>query len=163
MSKLYYNNQFITDLIPNYNNNECLNLIENLILDQVLLNEKKKIEKSIKITKNDNIKKSIDRLLKLFSNDTDGGKRTICLYSLGNNLQKLLTILQIFKKIQKNTVKIIQYNKLTSFNQVTNKKGNELLESKKFIPILIVILTTEKITDNNSLNLESLGFTRQLD
>ncbi|QLQ81581.1 hypothetical protein HG537_0F03420 [Torulaspora globosa] len=101
-----------------------------------------------KITKNDNIKQTIDKL-----ENTDC--QYTCLYSYGPHIQKMLSIVEIFKR-KVSCVK--QWNKLTCFI-VTKEGPNELIEKHTRVPILITVI--EIPSARAPLDLSLKGFTQQ--
>ena len=87
-----------------------------------------------------------------------GPTSSICCYAYGSHLQKLLTVIEIYK--QKSDKSIVQFNKLQSFTVIKEKHGNELLDQKLIVPIMIIVLSSEG--SNNFLeSLENEGFTKQ--
>ena len=103
------------------------------------------------ISKNDNIKQSINKLNKQI-NATDGSssqQHALCVFSYGPHIQKMLSILEIFKKgYIKNNKKLYQWNKLTSFD-ITREGRNELHENRLKVPILVTLVSDSEITDLN--------------
>lgn len=109
-----------------------------------------------KITKNDNIKETIDKLETL---DTP----YVCLYSYGPHIQKLLSIVEILKKVllEKQVDTPRQWNKLTCFN-LTTEGRNELLEKHTRVPILITMIEIPNKKPLESLDLPWKSFTQQV-
>ena len=121
----------------------------------------------VKITKNDSIERLVDKLKRI---DVSG--TAMCLYSYGPHIQKMLSIIEIYKKTVQSrkseagsatdNVEPIQWNKLLRF-QVVSRGRNELLEKKIMVPIMITVIapssSTSALEAPRSQNLE--GFTRQ--
>ncbi|QLL33971.1 hypothetical protein HG536_0F02960 [Torulaspora globosa] len=107
-----------------------------------------------KVTKNDNIKQTIDKL-----ENTDC--QYICLYSYGQHIQKMLSVVEIFKRILLGkTSSVKQWNRLTCF--ILTKEGrNELLEKQTRIPILITVVEIPSTSIRPSFELSLKGFTQQ--
>lgn len=149
MSKVLYLNKPVQLDIGNQV--DCFQFIKTTVLDDTLKSDS--VRESFKVTKNDNIKKSIDKLMRLL-----GPTSSICCYAYGSHLQKLLTVIEIYK--QKSDKSIVQFNKLQSFTVIKEKHGNELLDQKLIVPIMIIVLSSEG--SNNFLeSLENEGFTKQ--
>ena len=110
------------------------------------------------ISKNDNIKKSVNKLDKQINiaDRSLGLQQVVCIFSYGPHIQKMLSILEIFKKgYIKSNKKIYQWNKLTSFD-IKREGRNELQEERLKVPILVTLVSDSEIID---LNLHS--FTKQ--
>lgn len=119
-----------------------MDLIQNEIIQRILGDKKFLYQDNVrfrKITKNDNIKQTIDKLQK------DNLKEEIqCFYSYGIHLQKMLSVIEIYKRVVKNSsTKLEQYNKLTNFVAIEEGR-NVLLEKKTRIPVLIVFISAEQ-------------------
>ncbi|CAB4256777.1 similar to Saccharomyces cerevisiae YGR030C POP6 Subunit of both RNase MRP and nuclear RNase P [Maudiozyma barnettii] len=116
-----------------------LNFIQEHIIPDLLRDDPTLQEKIIfnKISKNSSIEKVVDRLCQ-----KDSENHFICIYSYGPHLQKLLSIVEIFKKVktEKDNVKINQWTKMAMFKTVEEGR-NELLEKKTIVPILITFIT----------------------
>ncbi|KOG99529.1 ribonuclease P/MRP protein subunit POP6 [Saccharomyces eubayanus] len=111
------------------------------------------------ISKNDNIKQSIDKLSKQITASAvnlEQQQHVLCVFSYGPHIQKMLSILEIFRKsYTKDHESLHQWNKLTSFDVI--KEGrNELLEKKLKVPILITF-----VSGSNAMGLDLHGFTKQ--
>lgn len=103
------------------------------------------------ISKNDNIKQSINKLNKQINatNGSSGQQHVLCVFSYGPHIQKMLSILEIFKKgYIKNNKKLYQWNKLTSFD-ITREGRNELHENRLKVPILVTLVSDSEIMDLN--------------
>ncbi|EJS43693.1 pop6p [Saccharomyces arboricola H-6] len=104
------------------------------------------------ISKNDNIKQSINKLDKqttAAAGNSGKQQQVLCVFSYGPHIQKMLSILEIFrKKCIKDNKKLHQWNKLTSFD-ITKEGRNELLDKKLKVPILITFISDSEITDLN--------------
>lgn len=107
-----------------------------------------------KVTKNDNIKQTIDKLESVES-------QYICLYSYGPHIQKMLSIVEIFKRILLGKASSLrQWNKLTCF-VLTTEGRNELLEKQTKVPILITVVEMPSTAERPSIELSLKGFTQQ--
>lgn len=111
------------------------------------------------LNKNSNIKKSVSELQTSFS----AKKKTLVICSYGMHIQKMLSILEIFKasltqekdkKEEKASSCFQQHNKLACFTLVTVGR-NELLDKKTSVPILVTVIASPE----NELDLE--GFNQQ--
>ena len=108
------------------------------------------------VSKNDNIKQSVNKLNKQIDADNESfeKQRALCIYSYGPHIQKMLSILEIFKKsYSNNDKKLYQWNKLTSFD-IIGEGRNELLEKRLKVPILVTLVSDSETMDLN-LNLFS--------
>lgn len=109
-----------------------------------------------KITKNDNIKQTIHKLEK-----GDLKEEIQCIYSYGNHLQKMLSVIEIYKKVlEAKSIKCQQYNRITCFTSVQEGR-NLLLEKKIRVPIMVVFIVDGEHSDSPKDLLEQGGFTRQ--
>lgn len=109
-----------------------------------------------KITKNDNIKQTIHKLEKC-----DLKQEIQCIYSYGNHLQKMLSVIEIYKKVlEAKSIKCQQYNRITCFTSVQEGR-NLLLEKKIRVPIMVVFIVDGEHSDSPKDLLEQGGFTRQ--
>ncbi|CCC66759.1 hypothetical protein NCAS_0A02010 [Naumovozyma castellii] len=103
--------------------------------------------KRVCITKNANIKHTVDKLQGLLES-TEG---FVCLEAHGPHLQKMLSILEITKKVIKEkdtSTTIHQWNRMLSFQSIQPGR-NELLERKINIPILICFISTSSDLAND--------------
>lgn len=110
-----------------------------------------------KITKNDSIQQTLEKL--------EAGKaRFQCLYSYGPHIHKLLSVVEIFKKMESNKTgeKALprQWNKLSCFVSVQQGR-NELLEKRTRVPILIVVIERPSSSSGESRDLPLKRFTQQ--
>ncbi|CAL9734118.1 ribonucleases P/MRP protein subunit Pop6p [Monosporozyma servazzii] len=131
--------------------------IQEIIIPNLLVDDNKLLTciKYFKVTKNDKIKSILENLQK---HQQTG---LICLYGYGPHLQKLLSIIELYKtKILDNTP-FKQYNKLTSFDVISQGR-NELLDRKTKVPILISFFTINEAFFNlDTFTNEKYGFTEQ--
>lgn len=116
--------------------------IKNIIIPNLLLDDRELLNKIrfFKVTKNDKIKNVLDNLKKFQNNEI------VCIYAYGQHLQKLLSIVELYKtKILLNgKIEFKQWNKLSSFDVISQGK-NELLDKKIKVPILLTFITTNKV------------------
>lgn len=155
MSLVEYCNKETGLQLPNYS--ECLKFIrEHVVPDMVAGSITDNETGYYKVTKNDSIRRMVEKL-QLESTPT------VCVFSYGAHIQKMLSILEIYKKTinkEKKDVKIHQWNKLNWFvNKVESR--NELIHSSKRVPILVVVITRGDDEISGKIQLESKGFTRQ--
>lgn len=142
------------------NQSQCMQFIKDVVIPS-LFNDSGNLLNEVsyrKVTKNDNIQQTIEKLEKASS-------QLLCIYSYGTHIQKMLSILEIFKKVMKKdpngTDELHQWNKLTSF--VCTREGrNELLERRTRVPILITLVRLSTLSPAFVLKLEQAGFTVQL-
>ncbi|SMN22480.1 similar to Saccharomyces cerevisiae YGR030C POP6 Subunit of both RNase MRP and nuclear RNase P [Maudiozyma saulgeensis] len=136
-----------------------LNFIQEHIVPDLLRDDPTLTEKIIfnKISKNSNIERTVDILCQ-----KDSVNNFICIYSYGPHLQKLLSIVEIFKKVKSDTsdVKINQWNKMAMFKTVEEGR-NELLEKKTIVPILITFITTSQSLASPVFENDKNMFTKQ--
>lgn len=108
-----------------------------------------------KITKNNSIQQTLEKL-------EAGKSRFVCVYAYGPHIHKLLSVVEIFKKISsrksESKVTLKQWNKLSSFVSVQQGQ-NELLEKRTRVPILITVIA--RPSDQEPLELPLKGFTQQ--
>lgn len=131
----------------------CNDIILEHITDGILTNELAPSFSMLKINKNQNIKDRVETLLK-------SELKNYCLFAYGPHIQKLLSVVEIFKSKQKD-MNLIQYNKLQNFEVVENGP-NELIEKKIRVPVLICFLLSDKSLCNRDIfRDESNQFTKQ--
>lgn len=142
------------------NQSQSMQFIKDVVIPS-LLNESHGVLNELtyrKVTKNDSIQQAIEKLEKVSS-------QFLCIYSYGAHIQKMLSILEIFKKVMKKdpngTGELHQWNKLTSF-VCTQQGRNELLEKRTRVPILISLVRMSTLLPAFVLELEQAGFTAQL-
>ncbi|CAL9728918.1 ribonucleases P/MRP protein subunit Pop6p [Monosporozyma unispora] len=145
-----------TDLDLN-NQTKSYKYIQDIIIPNLLIDDNKLLAciKYFKVTKNDKIKSTLDNLQK---HQQDG---IICLFGYGPHLQKLLSIIELYKSKILQDKPFKQYNKLTSFDVVSQGR-NELLDKKVKVPILITFITVnEAFFKLDTFTNEKYGFTEQ--
>ncbi|CCE65262.1 hypothetical protein TPHA_0K01280 [Tetrapisispora phaffii CBS 4417] len=120
------------------NHTQTLQYIQDAVIPNMLGPLDVSIDHYLKVNKNNNIKKSVRRTLRSLSDSAS----TLCIYSYGKHIQKLLSILQITSARLPKGTKLQQWNKLSSFTQIKHKHGNELIDDKITIPIFITVVTT---------------------
>ncbi|CAR25967.1 hypothetical protein ZYGR_0A05380 [Zygosaccharomyces rouxii] len=155
MSVIEYCNKETGLQLPNYS--ECLKFIEDHVVPDMLAGSMMDSKISYrKVTKNDSIRRVVEKLQAESTPIT-------CVFSYGPHIQKMLSILEIYKKViykEDKTVKLHQWNKLNWFiNKV--ETHNELIHTRKRVPILLVIIIREDDQLAARVQLESKGFTRQ--
>lgn len=155
MSTVEYRNNETGLQLSNYSG--CLKFIQEHVVPDMLTGWIPNHEVSYrKVTKNDSIRRMID---KLQSESTP----TICVFSYGPHIQKMLSILEIYTKTmykENKSVKLQQWNKLNWFvNKV--ESCNELIHTRRRVPILVVIIRRDDDEQASKVQLESKGFTRQ--
>lgn len=131
--------------------------IKSQIILTLLNNDQKLIATTsfFKINKNNKIKITIDNIAK-FDNDN-----LVCLFAYGPHLQKLLSVVELYKSKIISSKEFRQWNKLTSFD-VQSEGRNELLEKKVKVPIMITFITTNpKLFQLPQFQNEEIGFTEQ--
>lgn len=138
---------------------DTLHYIEEQVIPGLLQNDKDFVGKILfqKISKNDNIERVVNKL-----NTFDLNNNFVCIYSYGPHVQKMLSIVEIFKKmktVNKDT-KIIQWNKLTMFKLIEEGR-NELLEKKTIIPICITFITCSETLTSTVFENDQNKFTKQ--
>lgn len=145
MSNVYFNSQLINvDLKDQSSTNKYIQevLIRNFInsdpdlFDEIIFR---------KVTKNDKINEAVNKLSSFIDQ-----KKVYCLYSYGPHIQKMISIIEIFKRSQ--DINLTQWNKLANFELVEQGR-NELLSKKTKVPILIAFLKFDK--DFTSLTFEN--------
>ncbi|CAI6516297.1 AIS_HP2_G0019240.mRNA.1.CDS.1 [Saccharomyces cerevisiae] len=158
MIKGVYYNEINTNLEIS-SSGQCLRFIQETIVPSLTNNGDNTTSIQYHgISKNDNIKQSINKLKKQVctTDGNSGQQRVLCVFSYGPHIQKMLSILEIFKKDYiKSNKKIYQWNKLTSFD-IKREGRNELLEKKLKVPILIAI-----VSRSEAMNLNLHLFTKQ--
>lgn len=154
MSVVEYCNMETSLQLPNYS--ECLKFIQERVVPDMLAGSIIDNEISYrKVTKNDSIRRVVE---KLQSESTP----TMCVFSYGPHIQKMLSILEIYKKTiyKDKNVKLHQWNKLNWFiNKV--ESHNELIHTRKRVPILVVFIIRGDEQVAPKVQLESKGFTKQ--
>ncbi|CCF58976.1 hypothetical protein KAFR_0F03800 [Kazachstania africana CBS 2517] len=135
---------------------ETLTFIEQVVIPNIFQNDQENLLRSVKflkVSKNDSIKSSVDKLQSFTFH-----KDTVCLYSYGPHIQKLLSIVEIAKSTIDTNCK--QWNKLTNF-ELSQEGRNELLEKRTIVPILIAFLTISEEFNYDFFKNELNGFTKQ--
>lgn len=136
-----------------------LNYIQEHILPEIFKDDTTITDKLIysKISKNSNIEKTVTSLC-----NKDIDDKFICLYSYGSNTQKMLSIIEIFKKVksEKDSKQIRQWNKMITFKNIEEGR-NELLEKKTIVPILITLMTTSDSLTSSIFQNDKNMFTQQ--
>lgn len=136
-----------------------LNYIQEHILPEMFKDDPTITGKLIysKISKNSNIEKTVTSLC-----NKDIDDKFICLYSYGPNTQKMLSIIEIFKKVksEKDSKQIRQWNKMITFKNIEEGR-NELLEKKTIVPILITLMTTSDSLTSSIFQNDKNMFTQQ--
>lgn len=106
----------------------------------LIQSQKEDIEKII-IKKNDNIKKSIDKLITRMEI-----KKQIIIMSSGASIQKQISIIEILKKkLNSLNLKYKQYNKLDKFEIINSK--NELLNKKLNVPVFYCLIKIDNLDE----------------
>lgn len=138
---------------------DTLNYIQEHILPEIFKDDPSITEKVIytKISKNSNIEKTVTAL---YNKDIDD--KFICLYSYGSNTQKMLSIIEILKKVksEKDSKQTRQWNKMITFRNIEEGR-NELLEKKTIVPILITLITTSDTLTSSIFQNDKNMFTQQ--
>ncbi|CCK70135.1 ribonuclease P/MRP protein subunit POP6 KNAG_0D03890 [Huiozyma naganishii CBS 8797] len=132
--------------------------IEDRIIPQLLSKDEGVLSlvKFRKVTKNDKIKLSIDTLSKI---DLKSNILSLCAY--GPHIQKLLSIVEIFKGTLKGGDPFKQWNAINSF-EVVKPGVNELLDKKLKVPILFIFITMdESMFSSPVFKKNNTGFTEQ--
>lgn len=115
--------------------------MKNIIIPNQLLDDAKLLSKIkyFKITKNDKIKNLLENLKK-HQND-----EITCIFAYGQHLQKALSVVELYKTkiLLPDKVMFKQWNKLLSFDVISQGK-NELLDKKIKVPILLIFITTNQ-------------------
>ncbi|KAG0661196.1 hypothetical protein C6P45_001416 [Maudiozyma exigua] len=136
-----------------------LNYIQEHILPDIFEDDPTITEKLIysKISKNSNIEKTVTALCNKEIDD-----KFICLFSYGSNIQKMLSIVEIFKKVktEKDLKQMRQWNKMISLKNIEEGR-NELLEKKTIVPILITLITTSESLTSPIFQNDKNMFTQQ--
>lgn len=161
MSVVEYSNKETDLQLLNYS--QCLKFIQEHVVPDMLAGSNINGNEITyrKITKNDNIRETVDKL------QSDPLPVT-CIFTYGPHIQKMLSILEIYKKViyensddSRSNIKIHQWNKLSWFTNKVDSK-NELIQTCKRIPIMLtVVIKDEGDQFSSKIQLESRGFSRQ--
>lgn len=133
---------------------QCNEVISQYITTKILTSDMVQKFTMLKISKNHNIKDKVETLLK-------NELKNYCLFAYGPHIQKLLSVVEIFKSRQPD-IKWKQYNKIQNFDIVKNGP-NELIDKKISIPILICfIISDDDLSANVVFEDERNQFTKQV-
>lgn len=154
MSRVEYCNRDTGLHLPSQS--QCLQFVQDHVVPDMLNSPVDDVPEISfrKVTKNDNIKQAVEKL----NNDSSP---VTCIFAYGPHIQKMLSILEICKKAteKQDRGELHQWNRLTCF-VVIQEGRNDLVESRKRVPILVSIIT-KTAEAASQLQLEMKGFTKQ--
>lgn len=139
---------------------QCMQFIRDRVIPGCIENSQSLEDRVIvfrKITKNDSIQQSLERL-------ESSDSRFVCLYAYGPHVRKLLSVVELLKKILSKKMnengQPRQWNKLSCFMSVQLGR-NELLEKRTRVPILISVIEKSPEASETKFELGLKGFTLQ--